>query len=92
MEPGRDLDYSVRAIDKNQTLDEVDIRNEHNFHCYLPTPEEMKTWFAHLPQALANTEESHECARLIGSAQKSFFQVMKKKTKMNVLNYCIQNV
>jgi DNA-directed DNA polymerase III PolC len=58
VEPGRDLEYKlVRAIDKNQTLDEVDIRQEHNFHCYLPTPPEMETWFAHLPQALANTEK-----------------------------------
>lgn len=57
VEPGRDLEYKlVRAIDKNQTLDEVDIRQEHNFHCYLPTPQEMETWFAHLPEALANTE------------------------------------
>lgn len=58
VEPGRDLEYKlVRAIDQNKTLDEVDITKEHNFHCYLPTPQEMEAWFSYLPQALANTEK-----------------------------------
>lgn len=61
VEPGRDLEYKlVRAIDQNKTLDEVDDRafkKEHNFHCYLPTPQEMETWFNYLPIALANTEK-----------------------------------